>query len=577
MVEEAPHEPVSSADESLGVESLWRAIGSVAASPPDDPLLGTTIGGVTIVRQLGEGGMGRVYEGLQESPRRPVAVKVLRPGIFSREVLRRFVNESEILGQLQHPNISQVYSAGSFDIAGTTLPYFVMELIPEARSITQYVADIRPSQQEILTLFRQVCEAVAHGHLQGFVHRDLKPGNILVDCHGHPKVIDFGVARVSNAAQPMTALTDTGQLIGTLQYMSPEQMVAVTGGVDARADVYSLGVILFELLAGRPPYDVTRKTLVEAARIVQEQRPQSLRMVNRAVPWHVEGIVEKCLAKDRTTRFADAGRLAAAIRDGLEGRAKKPSWLHVAIRSARGQAPERAGRIALAVLMVTGAVVAVRLNWPGTVPRLPPLPPALVDQTPIPQPIDPRWNFSAQPVVSETDGVSFRYGFRDINQPGADQFLVEASGMKKWEDIFMFPRISYWAPEANDVIGTLIYRIDFPEKTESLHLRAISDCWDFSREPGGIGRGVSSLEVSPDGQAWTVMIDNITPRRWGEGWRFDEDLGDTFSGRKTLWIRMRFLTEGAPVTNGYNVAQFGRTKPGEADNVFEVRATFQER
>jgi hypothetical protein len=166
--------------------------------------------------------------------------------------------------------------------------------------------------------------------------------------------------------------------------------------------------------------------------------------------------------------------------------------------------------------------------------------------------------------------------FAMSTSPGADQFLVEASGMKRWQDIFMFPRISYWSPEANDVIGTLVYRIDFPNETESVHLRAISDCWDFSREPGGIGRGVLSLEVAPDGEAWTMMIDNITPRRWGAGWRFDEDLREAFQGGKSVWIRMRFLTEGSPVTNGYNVAQFARTKPGEHDNVFEVRSTFRE-
>lgn len=561
---------------SLGVESLWRAIGNEATPPQDDPLLGTTIGGVAIVRQLGEGGMGRVYEGLQESPRRAVAVKVLRPGLFSREILRRFVNESQILGQLHHPHISQVYSAGSFEVAGATLPYFVMELIPEARSITRYVADARLSQRDILALFWQVCDAVAQGHAQGFVHRDLKPGNILVDQRGRAKVIDFGVASASNIAQPATALTGTGELIGTLQYMSPEQIVAITGGVDARADVYSLGVILYELLAGKPPYDVSRKTLVEAARIVQEQRPESLRMVNRAVPWHLEGIVEQCLAKDRAVRFPDASGLAQAIRDCIEDRAKNPSWLHKAIRSARGQAPERAGRIALAAFMATGAVAAVWLNWPRAVPRAALVPMASIAPTLIPEPVDPSWPFATQPVVFEVDGASFRYGFRDINQPGADMFLVEASGMKKWRDTFMFPVISYWAPEANDVVGTLVYRIDFPKQTKTLHLRAISDCWDFFREPGGMGRGVSALEVSPDGETWTVLVDAITPRRWGEGWLYDEDLDADFLGGTALWVRMRFLTEGAPVTKGYNVAQFGRTKPGAQANVFEVRATLHE-
>ena len=216
--------------------------------------------------------MGRVYEGLQHQPRRRVAVKVMRPCLISREACRRFALESEILGRLRHPSIAQIFSAGMCDVMGTQVPFFVMEYISDALPITQYAHRQCLATDARLELFKKLCDAVAYGHEQGVIHRDLKPSNILVEPTGVPKIIDFGVARsVSAGPGSMTALTEIGQLIGTVQYMSPEQFGANRDDVDTRSDVYALGVILYELLTGRPPYAIQPEQIFEAARVVREQ------------------------------------------------------------------------------------------------------------------------------------------------------------------------------------------------------------------------------------------------------------------------------------------------------------------
>jgi serine/threonine protein kinase len=228
--------------------------------------------------------MGRVYEGLQRQPRRRVAVKVIRPGLISLEAYRRFAHESELLGRLRHPCIAQIFSAGICEVAGAQLPYFVMEYIPDALPITQYAARHFLPPDAVLEVFRKLCDAVAHGHAEGVIHRDLKPTNILVAPDGAPKIIDFGVARsVGGGPGSMTTLTEMGQLIGTLQYMSPEQFGADHDAIDTRSDVYALGVILYELLTGRPPYEIRYERIFEAARIVRDERPISPARINRKV------------------------------------------------------------------------------------------------------------------------------------------------------------------------------------------------------------------------------------------------------------------------------------------------------
>ena len=181
-----------------------------------------------------------------------------------------------------------------------------------------------------------------------------------------------------------------------------------------------------------------------------------------------------------------------------------------------------------------------------------------------------------QPAEIYRDAKTFRFAIRDVHQKDADVFLVHNVGMKKWIDQFMFPRVSYWAPEANDREGTLIYRFDLGGVADSIQIQTSSNCWDFFHEPGGVGRGASAIEMSRDGKEWVAIEDNIDPRRWGTTITVNKDLPKEFTGIHMLWIRVRCLTEGAPVDNGYNVAQFARTRHNRKDTVFEVVASLRD-
>jgi len=300
---------------------------------------GARLGDVTIVRLVAEGGMGRVYEGLQGMPCRTVAVKVIRPGVLSPAAARRFEHEAQILGRLTHPGIARIYSVGMQPLAGGAVPYFVMEYVEDAKAITAYARERDLGTRDRVSLFREVCRAVAHGHQKGVIHRDLKPGNILVDATGHPKVIDFGVARSTDAdVTRATMLTDAGQLVGTLQYMSPEQFAGEVDEIDVRADVYALGVVLYELLAGKPPYDVARRPVYEAARIVHETEPRSLATVNPRLRGDLSTIVAKCLEKDRARRYSSAAEVEADLSRYLRGEpiaASPPGLVDGLLRLAR--------------------------------------------------------------------------------------------------------------------------------------------------------------------------------------------------------------------------------------------------
>jgi len=220
--------------------------------------LPTAIGRYRIIRLLGEGGMGTVYEAEQDQPRRLVALKVIKPGLAAGERLWRFEHEAQALGRLQHPGIAQIYEASTADTGFGPQPYFAMELI-RGLSLQEYAKSNSLDTRQRLALMVKICEAVNHAHQRGLIHRDLKPGNILVDETGQPKILDFGVARVTGSDEQATRQTDLGQLVGTLAYMSPEQVMADPLEMDTRSDVYSLGVILYELLSGRLPYNVNHR------------------------------------------------------------------------------------------------------------------------------------------------------------------------------------------------------------------------------------------------------------------------------------------------------------------------------
>ena len=300
---------------------------------------GQKVGPCTLRQLIGTGGMGAVYEAVQENPRRTVAIKLMRRGIVSRSALRRFEFESQILARLRHPGIAQVYGAGTHVEEGDETPYFIMEYIPGAEPITEYAARQDLSIKERMELFRMVCDAVQHGHLKGIVHRDLKPANILISSNGQPKVIDFGVARSTDSDLALTTLqTDVGQILGTLQYMSPEQCAADPNDIDTRSDVYALGVVLHELLTGQMPYDVGAAALHEAVRIIREDSPARLSTIDRRLKGDLETITGKALEKERGRRYQSASALADDIGHWLADepiKARPPSAIDMLIRFAR--------------------------------------------------------------------------------------------------------------------------------------------------------------------------------------------------------------------------------------------------
>jgi WD40 repeat protein/serine/threonine protein kinase len=278
------------------------------APPTIDPRIGTTVGQFEILDVIASGGMGTVYLAIQKIPKREVALKIISPSAVTRISLKRFENEARVLGRLEHAHIAQVYDAGSFadpSLGGTRVPYFAMQHVQDARTLLQYAAERKLDLEARLQLFIQLCEGIHHGHQRGIIHRDIKPNNILVDSSGNVKVIDFGVARsIDSDVTLATMQTDTGMLIGTLQYMSPEQCICDADDLDIRTDVYSLGAVLYELLTERRPYNTSGTTLIEATRIIREASPRRPSQMNTELRGDIETIILKALEKDRDRRYS---------------------------------------------------------------------------------------------------------------------------------------------------------------------------------------------------------------------------------------------------------------------------------
>lgn len=318
------------------------------------------IGRYRVVSLLGEGGMGTVYEAEQDQPRRTVALKVIKPGFATPETLRRFQHESQALGRLQHPGIAQIYEASTADAGFGPQPYFAMELI-RGRALREYADGHHLGVRQRLELLARICDAVEHAHQRGVIHRDLKPGNILIDETGQPKILDFGVARVTESQAQLTAHTDLGELIGTLAYMSPEQVAGDPLALDTRSDVYALGVVLYELLAGKLPYDVDRKALPEAVEAIREADPPPLSSVDRRYRGDIDTIAAKALEKDKTRRYASAAALAGDIRRYLADEpitARPPSASYQVQKFARRHKALVVATAAVFLVLVAGVIAS---------------------------------------------------------------------------------------------------------------------------------------------------------------------------------------------------------------------------
>lgn len=331
------------------------AFGVPPAIPPD------FIPGYEILREIHRGGQGVVYQAMQKSTRRKVAIKVVKEGPFAGSSERaRFEREVQVLGQLNHPSIVAIHDSGA--VAGSH--YFVMDYI-SGHALDVWARSASPSIEAVLRLFGAVCEAVSAAHLRGVIHRDLKPGNIRVDAEGQPHILDFGLAKLAGKAggAEARAMTLTGQFIGSLPWASPEQAGGTPERIDIRTDVYSLGVILYQLLTGRFPYDVVGNMRDVLDNIVRAQ-PARPSTVQRRINNEIETIVLKCLSKERERRYQSAGELARDIQRYLSGEpieAKRDSGWYVITKTLNRYRPHVAVAAAFLVLMTAASVQIVYL------------------------------------------------------------------------------------------------------------------------------------------------------------------------------------------------------------------------
>ena len=336
-------------EETLG--ELTQAGDDFSEPPPD------SFPGYQIIRELHRGGQGIVYQAVQESTKRKVAVKVMKEGPFAGPGDQaRFDREVQILGQLNHPNIIAVHDTG----VAAGCHYFVMDYI-SGRALDEHMQGGKRLIDQILRLFVKMCEAVNAAHLRGIIHRDLKPSNIRIDDEGEPHILDFGLAKVATGDAPASLMTMTGQFIGSLRWASPEQAEGKPGMIDLRTDVYSLGVILYEMLTGRFPYEVigNMRDVLDRIMTAEPHRPSTIRpQINN----EIETIVLKCLSKERDRRYQSAGELARDVQHYLNGEpieAKRDSVGYLLRKQLRRYRLPTAIAAAFVLVVTTGFVTSL--------------------------------------------------------------------------------------------------------------------------------------------------------------------------------------------------------------------------
>ncbi len=339
------------------LDALEASETSLGSTPT--PRAGTSIGEFRIVKPLGEGGMAIVMEAEQAHPRRAVALKILRASFPSKEQRERFRLEADILAQLDHAGIARVYAASGGD-GDREPPWLAMELI-DGVAFDDHVLSNHRDQRTVAGLVAALADAVEHAHQRGVVHRDLKPSNILVDARGTPRILDFGVSQVVQEGRPDARVTHTGQVIGTLAYMSPEQAEG-SSAIDGRADLYALGVILYEALSGALPIDVRECSFAEATRRIVDRKPPGLRSLRPELDPDLATIAARALDKSPELRFQSASELAAELRRFLRHEpilSRPPSTLYALKRFARRHRRLVVAAAAVALALATAALVAV--------------------------------------------------------------------------------------------------------------------------------------------------------------------------------------------------------------------------
>ncbi len=338
---------------------LASPLGDARPTPSgNDPLIGQMVGEFRIDELIGAGGNGTVYSASQSHPPRQAAVKIIGPGHQTARNLRRFEHEAEILARFQHPGLAPVYASGTLETPAGPRPWFAMELV-DGMPLHLFLREHSAATDERLRLLLAICDAVQYAHHRGVIHRDLKPSNILVtpgapgggisgaSPHPQPRVVDFGIARLLEDSPQRTVLTEAGELFGTIVYMSPEQFRGEPQLVDIQSDVYALGVIGFEMLAGKLPHDRDSQTLMTVLRGIEQETPRLLGTVAPGLRGDLELVLAKALDPDRRQRYASVSEFASDLQRFLN---------HETIKARRATAWYRCRKFVRRNRLLVGAI-----------------------------------------------------------------------------------------------------------------------------------------------------------------------------------------------------------------------------
>lgn len=479
-------------------------------------------------RRLATGGFAEVWLAHDDQLDRTVAIKLPKATrVYSAAAV---LAEARRVARLSHPHILPIH-----DVSVEKETCFIVSDYLDGGSLADRLADGTVPRASAIRLIGQVAEALAFAHGQGVIHRDVKPGNIFLNSRGDAVLGDFGIARMGTVDEAEAPL-------GTLRYMAPEQLAGEP--CTPRSDIYSLGVVLHEALSGESPYEATDPGSLHRAISGGGVR------ISSAIPKPLAMVCRTALSHAPEERHASATEFLADLRraESRQGR----TWSRALVAPAIGLA----------------AVPLVLLFAPrsGTIESNPASPQTFVAPGPA---IDLAIQPSGLVPMLRPQGAPPTVRLECWTVGETLPYVVEAVNLRQyreWQD----PPLTYFGPRLDGVEGKLVYRFDFPAPVSAATARFETFCVNFLEEPGGEGRGASSLEVSPDGQAWHTIFDHLGPPQWGRRWSLiDEPLPDVIQGSRSIWLRVRFLTSGCP-NDDYTVAQVGRPRPGGQHPAFRL-------